>query len=1559
MDELSAFHQFYDDMIHGICIVRTDGTDAIVYANKRMLAMYDCQTEKEFLALAEGHVQGLFFEGNDQLDWKAFLTTGGNAHVTYQTLQKHVRSAECVFRPVTFGSQTYILVQMMNLQVALQERNVDDLTGFPAVSRFYQEALELARKKLEDGSFTQICPVRFNIANFRGFNREYGIDAGDRCLGYAAAQLKRVFPDGLFSRADADNFVALLPRKDLQDKIDEVCTAVNHYLGQRSFAMKAGIVVFDSDASSDVIRHSFDMAKIACDSIKNDGEHSWAVFRKEMERQLEMRRFVLDHFDQALEKGYIKVYYQPVIRTFSGRMCSAEALARWEDPQLGMISPEIFVPVLEHARRIGRLDQYMIEHTVQSLHDMLASGRAAVPVSLNLSQLDFDLIQPLKCLNEACAKYQVPHHYFHVEITERVLAENQQHMASIIRGFHEDGYEVWLDDFGSAYSSLKSLNRFSFNLIKLDMDFFRSFDARSRDIITSIVSMAKRLGIHTLAEGVETQEHLDFLKEIGCERIQGYYYSAPVPLLSLGDVLARKMVTLETGLEASVYSRAGLQDIIDNDPSALFLCENGTVRMLAGNAAFRQELKEIGISISDAQNGTLLAGNHTAKQRIMQYLKSVFSGPEEPYLFVDNGHYLRLQAEFVSGVSGFWVFRASLLNLSLEDQMAGSQQERYLMQTGPLFDGMYLMDLQKNEIRVIQCVHPRVPLGQVFPDIAESMASFSNELVHLDDQERFLKFISIAHLDAALPASPSGYIQDVFRIRREDGNYRWTMFSVVNADDPAGRNLLLCEQKVFFELEQGPQLLPLFVSSLHPAWTQDQEVLHQYIREAGLLNAFYRFGGVPLFWKDTEGRFLDVNQEMLDVLGLKQRHDVIGRTAEELGVFADPGMIREREHRVLSHGETVHFSALTVCDGISRTVPVCVFPWYSGSHIGGAAGLVLKDESENEQAFMKDAATGFLNDYGAFLTGNALDEALHSNDADYTAILLSVRDFDHLIRVFGKEFSRRVLKAIAGVIRQSSLDARAICAYLNQGRILLLGVQEIAAGLIISAQTILERIQQLNEVDGVECHFTVDLSIASGSEADSFTGLLGLLHQRCGQSMSAQLNQTEKHQGVTFPLAALDDAQERICLIDPEDNELVYLNKAMRRDLNLPADYDPAGSRCYEILQGRNTPCEHCMLNTLAENTMTSRRIFFRNASEAYNTRDLLVQWKGRSLRMSICFPDDDGRSAQVSRMLHDEIWASEAIASGMGEKNTSAGIQKTVDEIGKNLQAEHLLVFEERADGTVCCTYEWCAADSPALKNELQSVLMSRLVPLYRMLETNKVVMIADYPSFSQEHPDFWLPGYEIRNVISGHLVNAGGSVGFTLVLNAYEENFHQAGYILSTLTDFLSVMIQNRNNISEALSHSLRDPMTGVLNRAGLTKYLSARKRQETAAFVSGDINGLKEENDRHGHLSGDHLIRGISDILVSFADKDHVVRMGGDEFLMIKEGMDDAGARDLIQKIKNTCQTEGYSIALGYTIHSGSISNMDDIVRKADRAMYEDKGHYYHRRRSDSPFDRRKHE
>lgn len=290
------------------------------------------------------------------------------------------------------------------------------------------------------------------------------------------------------------------------------------------------------------------------------------------------------------------------------------------------------------------------------------------------------------------------------------------------------------------------------------------------------------------------------------------------------------------------------------------------------------------------------------------------------------------------------------------------------------------------------------------------------------------------------------------------------------------------------------------------------------------------------------------------------------------------------------------------------------------------------------------------------------------------------------------------------------------------------------------------------------------------------------------------------------------------------------------------------------------------------------------------------------------------------------------------------------MSQIGWNLQSERLLVFEERDDRTVHCTYEWCVPGQMPVKQELQSVLRSRLEALYQQFQNNKVVTIDNYPAYCRKHPGFWLPLEGIRNVISGHLAPAGQSLGFTLVLNVNEDALHRAGYVLYTLTDFIAVMIQNRNNLSGALELSKKDPMTGVGNRAGLQAYLNARTSEETMALISGDANGLKEVNDTKGHSEGDALICRIAEILVKYADIDHVFRMGGDEFLVIREGMDEAGARQLIQTIKEACESVGMSISLGYAVHRGSLDDIDELLKEADKSMYEDKGRHYHRRSSD---------
>lgn len=265
-------------------------------------------------------------------------------------------------------------------------------------------------------------------------------------------------------------------------------------------------------------------------------------------------------------------------------------------------------------------------------------------------------------------------------------------------------------------------------------------------------------------------------------------------------------------------------------------------------------------------------------------------------------------------------------------------------------------------------------------------------------------------------------------------------------------------------------------------------------------------------------------------------------------------------------------------------------------------------------------------------------------------------------------------------------------------------------------------------------------------------------------------------------------------------------------------------------------------------------------------------------------------------------------------------------------------------------CTYEWDQKGLLPFKPDLQSILQERLAPLESLFAARKVVLVEDMEAFLQSHPDFSLPIPRVRSFIAGHLNLSGKSLGFSLLSNLPRESFGPGGFLLSTLVDFTAVLLRTRNNLQEATLQSLRDPMTGTLNRRGLTRYLEKRTSTGSCALLSGDINGLKRMNDTRGHEAGDALICTIAEILLRFSDKEHVFRMGGDEFLLIEEGMDKAGARDLVKEIQNVCAARGCSIALGYTVHTGPLDDIDAVLRRADQAMYRDKAKSLHRRSTD---------
>ena len=239
-------------------------------------------------------------------------------------------------------------------------------------------------------------------------------------------------------------------------------------------------------------------------------------------------QYILEHFYEALEKKHIKAFFQPIIRTLTGSVCCAEALARWEDPNQGMLSPADFIPVLEAHDLIYRLDMAILEQTC-GMYQALADTQASLhSFSVNFSRLDFAKPNFYEDVVHIVDAYQTPHEAIKIEVTESVMLADEARFHEIFRAFHGAGFSVWVDDFGSGYSSLGLLQAYNFDLIKIDMIFMRDFTIRSRRLVASIVNMAKELDILTLIEGVETEEQLRFVRSIGCEAIQGFYYSRPL-----------------------------------------------------------------------------------------------------------------------------------------------------------------------------------------------------------------------------------------------------------------------------------------------------------------------------------------------------------------------------------------------------------------------------------------------------------------------------------------------------------------------------------------------------------------------------------------------------------------------------------------------------------------------------------------------------------------------------------------------------------------------------------------------------------------------------------------------------------------------------------------------------------------------------------------------------------------------------------------------------------------------------------------------------------------------
>ena len=424
----------------------------------------------------------------------------------------------------------------------------DYLTGAYNLSGFNYLLSPLIRMTGQNPKAPKTDIIMFDIRNFKMYNKESGYYSGDRILMRMADAIRKEAGTDRLCRSQADKFFLLASDFDALRIVENVHNSI-YEISESMCEVRAGIYTLRGDEESPT--QAVDRAKMACDSLYDNYFQISERYSPEMESDLEIRNYVIAHIDKAIDEKWIKVYYQPVVDTRNEKTAGFEALARWDDPVKGFLTPDVFIGPLEETHLTYKLDLFVLDQVCSDLKRIKDEGKPVCPVSINLSRNDLEIEGLNDRINYILSKHGTAADLIHIEITESALINNGDLIRKRIKRFHNDGYQVWLDDFGSGYSSLNALQDFDFDFVKLDQKFLNSNSGRMSSIIKDIINMVGHLDIATLTEGVEKKEQYDYLKDVGCMLVQGFYFSKPLPIEECYKELQNKGIEIEgygTGL---------------------------------------------------------------------------------------------------------------------------------------------------------------------------------------------------------------------------------------------------------------------------------------------------------------------------------------------------------------------------------------------------------------------------------------------------------------------------------------------------------------------------------------------------------------------------------------------------------------------------------------------------------------------------------------------------------------------------------------------------------------------------------------------------------------------------------------------------------------------------------------------------------------------------------------------------------------------------------------------------------------------------------------------------
>lgn len=874
----------------------------------------------------------------------------------------------------------------------IKQKNSKNLTydftyeeGKPTESRFLEfVSRSIAINRMYDFDKYALLYLSLNLENLKLTKDE------NYSKIYFSEDLKNIFNTSFVSKVGDSNFLIYAKDLTLYAKIYHLNDDINKRTGYNSLNFKVGIYKINNNQSTLQMVKS---AKETCKIIQNHDQVIYKYYNEEILSEQKIYEYVTNNLEKAINENEIEVFYQPVVRTINNTLCSVEALSRWNTQEFGLLPPSSFIGPLEDTKQIEKLDTYVFELICKDLRNKLDNNLEYVPISFNLSRLDFVLMDPFQMVLKTTNKYDIPHKLIKIEITETVVMSNPDSIKNIISKFKSEGFEIWMDDFGSAYSSLNMLKEFELDEIKLDLVFLKNLNEKSKIIIKNIISMAKNLGIQTLCEGVETKEQFDFLKSIGCEKAQGYLFSKPERFSDMINAIKGKKIEIEKPKYRDYFKKLSNINFQTDLSICLMNVSNKAVSIYYLNEACKKILAIANINNEKEFENKINSSDVNLKQKLLSFKTKT------NFIHLINGHLFKVSAKNLSNYEDDYLYLLNIELLNAQEVDKVSNFDKTIREISQVFQSMVCLDFNNDKFDIISaenCI-----IDETIVSLNEGIQKIKN-YIYVSDLKKFDQFFNVDTLNKKIENDKENYVSEIFRFYKDTKEIVRTNVIIILISREEKKYLLVARNLTIDE-----EIKLNDITKILRAREDILNVSKDQISSYDMFISIIKSGLGNYYFKDNNHRFLGASDKFLELIEIQQISQIIGFKDVELGLNVSNNKLYQLEHNVLVNNVEIKNEKINfIKNGKMLEVTLNIFPIYENKKIKGLFAEIIDLNSFNTDNEHVLNYNQFIDTYLKYY------DQYKYYDEYFVTYKIELNKLDEVKKTLGIEFVKKIESAV-------------------------------------------------------------------------------------------------------------------------------------------------------------------------------------------------------------------------------------------------------------------------------------------------------------------------------------------------------------------------------------------------------------------------------------------------------------------------------------------------------------------------------------------------------------------